>query len=276
MYPAFLVDVEFVWGFQARIVGLSRTSPSFHYPPPTTLLGALSQSIARELGVGEHAGKELISLIGRNVLALGVRPVNCVPLPYEDINRIVAVKLTSGVHYPEPSDLTGSYDSPARGKTIMMSLNNEAPKIRAAIVMKKDHVDFKGRTINITEDHFWRIHRLGSKESRVSVVNVERREAKISQNVKVSSRSSFPVFSGVIPLEEIVRKWSYEVYINPREASYGKELNPFLNYMEGRAVIPYRIPLIVVKSEPPEMLVEVRGGAAAYRIEDEYVIGWGE
>jgi len=276
MYPAFLVDIEFVWGFQARIVGLSRTSPSFHYPPPTTFLGALSQSIARELGIGEHDGKELISLIGRNVLALGVRPINCVPLTYEDINRIIAVKVTSGVHYPEPSDLAGSYDSPARGKTIMMSLDNEAPKIRVSIVMKKDYVDFKGRTINIAEDHFWRIHRLGSKESRVSVVNVEKKEAEIFQQRKVLSHSSFPVFNGVAPIEEIKRKWIYEVYIDPRQASYSDKSNPYLSYMEGRAIVPYRIPLMTVRSESPEILVEVKGGAAAYKIGDEFVVGWGE
>jgi len=277
MYPAFLVDIEFVWGFQARIVGLSRTSPSFHYPPPTTFLGALSQSIARELGIGEHDGKELISLIGRNVLALGVRPINCVPLTYEDINRIIAVRVLHGrEHYPEPSDLAGSYDSPARGKTIMMSLDNEAPKIRVSIVMKKDYVDFKGRTINITEDHFWRIHRLGSKESRVSVVNVEKEEAEIFQQRKVLSHSSFPFLDGVAPIEEIRRKWIYEVYIDPRQASYSDKSNPYLNYMEGRAIVPYRIPLMTVRSEPPEILVEVKGEAAAYKVGDEFVVGWGE
>jgi len=276
MYPAFLVDIEFVWGFQARIVGLSRTSPSFHYPPPTTFLGALSQSIARELGIGEHDGKELISLIGRNVLALGVRPINCVPLTYEDINRIIAVKVTGKVHYPEPSDLAGSYDSPARGKTIMMSLDNEAPKIRVSIVMKKDYVDFKGRTINITEDHFWRIHRLGSKESRVSVVNVEKKEAEIFQQRKVLSHSSFPFLNGVALIEEIRRKWIYEVYIDPRQASYSDKSNPYLSYMEGRAIVPYRIPLMTVRSEPPEILVEVNGEAAAYKVGDEFVVGWKE
>jgi len=276
MYPAFLVDIEFVWGFQARIVGLSRTSPSFHYPPPTTFLGALSQSIARELGIGEHDGKELISLIGRNVLALGVRPINCVPLTYEDINRIIAVKVTGKVHYPEPSDLAGSYDSPARGKTIMMSLDNEAPKIRVSIVMKKDYVDFKGRTINMTEDHFWRIHRLGSKESRVSVVNVEKKEAEIFQQRKVLSHSSFPFLNGVALIEEIRRKWIYEVYIDPRQASYSDKSNPYLSYMEGRAIVPYRIPLMTVRSEPPEILVEVKGEAAAYKIGDEFVVGWKE
>jgi len=274
MYPAFLVDIEFVWGFQARIAGLSKTSPSFHYPPPTTFLGALSQSIARELGIGEHAGKKLISLIGRNVLALGVRPINCVPLTYEDINRIIAVKKTRGKYCPNPRNLAGSYDSPARGKTITMSLDDKAPKIRFIIVMKKDSADFGDRSISITEDHFWRIHRLGSKESRVSVVNVEKKEAEIFQQRKVLSYSSFPVFNGVTPIEEIRRKWIYEVYINPREASYDDRSNPCLNYMEGRTIVPYRIPLMTVRSEPPEILVEVKGDAAAYKIGDEFVVGW--
>jgi CRISPR-associated protein, Cas5a family len=129
--------VEFTWGFQSRIAGLSKTSPSFFYPPPTTFLGALGESIARKLGVGEYAGRDIISSLSRNLLAFGVRPLNCIPQKYEDLNRIIAVKITGGIHYPTPKNIFASYDSPARGKTILVSLDDNSPAMRFFLVFKK-------------------------------------------------------------------------------------------------------------------------------------------
>lgn len=156
---AFIVDVEFVWGFQTRIAGLSKTSPSFYYPPPTTFLGALGESIARKLGVGESAGRGIIASLGRELLALGIRPLNCVPLKYEDINKIIAVKLTSGIPYPDPRNMASSYDSPARGKTVMVSLDENSPILRFLLVFRKDKIDLRGKALELDEDYFWRIHR---------------------------------------------------------------------------------------------------------------------
>ncbi|MEM0017938.1 MAG: type I-A CRISPR-associated protein Cas5a [Candidatus Korarchaeum sp.] len=273
-YPAFIVDLEFVWGFQARIVGLSKTSPSFHYPPPTTFLGALGHSIARELGVGESSGGEIIARLGRKLLALGVRPVNCVPLVYEDLSRILAVKVTSGVLYPDPRNLAGSYDSPARGKTAMMSLDDKAPTLRFALIFKEDFMDFNGKSVKIGEDHFWKIHRIGSKESRVSVVNVERLEARLSQKKVSSTYYSFPVSKYVTPKEEIQSKWLYEVYIDPRSVSYTSRENPFLSYSGGR-LLPYRIPIMVSRFDPPEYMLEVMA-PVLYELEGEVIVGWSE
>ncbi|MEM3691666.1 MAG: CRISPR-associated protein Cas5 [Candidatus Korarchaeum sp.] len=275
-YPAFSVDVEFVWGFQARIVGLSKTSPSFHYPPPTTLLGALSCSIARDLRLGEKSGSDLITQLGRNILAIGVRPINCVPLVYEDLSRIIAVKMGEKL-YPRPDNLAGSYDSPARGKTSMVSLNGDAPRLRFSLVLKSNSIEFEGEKVAIKEEHFWKIHRLGSKESRVSVVDVKRLEAESHQGRGISYYG-FPVFKDVKPIEEIMGKWTYEVYINPRKI--GARLNPqkeewkgpFPDYMEN--AIPYRVPIMVSKANPPKFLVEAKDEASLYKVGDEILVGW--
>ncbi|MEM4141284.1 MAG: type I-A CRISPR-associated protein Cas5, partial [Nitrososphaeria archaeon] len=85
MPTGYILDIEFTWGFQAKIVGLSKTSPSFYYPPPTTILGAIAESIAKEHNVSEFKGKEIIPKLSENLLAIGIRPVNCVPIKYEDL-----------------------------------------------------------------------------------------------------------------------------------------------------------------------------------------------
>jgi CRISPR-associated protein Cas5a/b/c len=271
---AFIVDVEFVWGFQTRIAGLSKTSPSFYYPPPTTFLGALGESIARKLGVGESAGRGIIASLGRELLALGIRPLNCVPLKYEDINKIIAVKLTSGIPYPDPRSIASSYDSPARGKTVMVSLDENSPILRFLLVFRKDKIDLRGKALELDEDYFWRIHRLGSKESRVSVIDVRRKDGIDAEEGKIISKYSFPVMKGVQPLEELQRKWLYETYINPRDIEYSERVNPVLTYMESRSLIPFRIPILVVRTEEPEFIVEVREPSAYYRVDGEVVIGW--
>lgn len=271
---AFIVDVEFVWGFQTRIAGLSKTSPSFYYPPPTTFLGALGESIARKLGVGESAGRGIIASLGRELLALGIRPLNCVPLKYEDINKIIAVKLTSGIPYPDPRSIASSYDSPARGKTVMVSLDENSPILRFLLVFRKDKIDLRGKALELDEDYFWRIHRLGSKESRVSVIDVRRKDGIDAEEGKIISKYSFPVMKGVQPLEELQRKWLYEAYINPRDIEYSERVNPVLTYMESRSLIPFRIPILVVRTEEPEFIVEVREPSAYYRVDGEVVIGW--
>ncbi|MGC8933473.1 MAG: type I-A CRISPR-associated protein Cas5a [Candidatus Methanodesulfokora sp.] len=273
MSVAFSADLEFVWGFQARAAGLSKTPPSFYYPPPTTFLGALAESIARKIGIGESAGREMITALSRNVLAVGIRPINCVPLKYEDINKIIAVKWTSGVLHPSPGDLAGSYDSPARGKTVMMSLDDSSPALRIIVVLKKDEIELRGRKVRIEEDHLWGIHRLGSKESRISVVDVKRQDAKAEEG-RTTSKCSFPVMEGIKLLEELQRKWLYEVYVNPREVIYGREGSPALMYIEGRSLIPFRIPIMVTRAGQPEFAVEVKSPAAFYRVGEDVVIGW--
>jgi CRISPR-associated protein Cas5a/b/c len=271
---AFIVDVEFVWGFQARVVGLSKTSPSFYYPPPTTFLGALSESISKKLEIGESAGRKIIKILSNNLLALGVRPLNCIPLKYEDINKIISVKITSGVLYPNPKDLAKSYDSPARGKTIMASIDDDSPIIRFFIVLKNDSIVFEDKNVRMSTDYFWGVHRLGSKESRVSVINVAKQENIDALKGRTTSKYSFPLIGGIKPLYELQKEWLYEMYINPKEISYTDKENPTLAYIEGASLVKFMIPVLVTKYEQPEFVVEVENPAAFYKIGDETVIGW--
>jgi len=268
------VDVEFVWGFQSRIAGLSKTSPSFFYPPPTTFLGALGESIARKLAVGESAGREIITSLSRNLLAFGVRPLNCVPQKYEDLNKIIAVKVTGGIHYPDPRNIFGSYDSPARGKTILVSLDNNSPLIRFFLVFKKCQVEFGERSVELDQDSFWRIHRLGSKESVVSVIDVRRKDGVEVEEGRTTSKCSFPLTNGVKPCAELQGRWFYEVYTRPKDLLYSDKANPILTYLKKENLIPFLIPILITRSSEPEYLIEVSDPAAFYRVDEETVVGW--
>lgn len=262
----FLADYEFVWGFQARVAGLSKTPPSFLYPPPTTFLGALAEAIAKDYGIPERRGRELMAKISENLLAIGFRPLNCFPVKYMDINRILAVRITGGVLYPSPSDPAKSFDSPARGKTILCSLNDDAPKIRWFLIFR-DGFNFSGSKIEISEDHFWKVHRIGSKESVVSAVNVEKVEAKARSGI-VYTNYSYPIEDGIKELEKNGR-WEFEVYMNPYELSAE---SPVTLYLSGKKALPFRIP-IMRTSFAPESRVEV-SKLVAYEAGSEVVVGW--
>ncbi len=261
----FVVDTEFVWGFQSRVVGLSKTSPSFYYPPPTTFLGAVAEVIAKDHGIGEERGREIISRLGRNLLAIGVKPVNCRPVKYEDVNRIIAVKITSGVLYPNPSDLAKSFDSPARGKTVLASLDGGAAKLRWFLVFDSTKLEIDGKRIEIDEDCFWKIHRLGSKESVVSVSDVKTVDVA-ALGGEVETTYSFPARGVEILKEETSRNWAYEVYINPFSAG-----DPVRDYIEGRNVLPFKVPVLSRRDE--EYFCRIRAGIA-YSFGDEVVVGW--
>jgi len=268
----FIVDVEFVWGFQARIVGLSKTSPSFYYPPPTTFLGALAEVIAKDKRIGEKEGKEVITQLSQNLLAIGVKPINCKPIKYEDLNRIIAVKITSGILYPNPKDLGKSFDSPARGKTILTSFS-DAPKLRWFLVFKDDSIRINNDKISLNEDVFWKIHRIGSKESVVSIIDVKKvmKELEVIRKDRVETTYSFPVRRGVnIEKEETERNWVYEVYINP----FNVKDNPVKNYIEGKNILPFKIPILNTADDEYFCRVRVEDDAVAYKFEDEVVIGW--
>jgi len=258
----FIVDTEFIWGFQARIAGLSKTSPSFYYPPPTTFLGALAEVIAKEEQIGESEGRKIIERLSENLLAIGVRPLNCIPLKYEDINKIIMIRAVgTEIKSPRPDKIATSFDSPARGKTILSSLDSDAPALRWFLVFKDDKVG----TI-LSEEHFWRIHRLGSKESRVTVINVKKFEPEVVSG-KVVTSYSFPskfVLDGV----EKQFRWEYEVYVDPFNVKYGEKVNPVVNYMSGRNVVPFKIPILVTKVPLCQVECDV-----AYKHGNEVVVG---
>ncbi len=268
---AYIVDVEFLWGFQANVIGLSKTPPSFYYPPPTTFLGALAEALAKHYRLGEKRGKELIPKISQNLLAIGVKPVNCFPIKYEDINRIITLKLTANILYPSPKNLAGSFDAPARGKTALISLDNDPPMIRVFIVLKKDTVIFDKKHLELSEDVFWKIHRIGSKESRVSIIDVRKIGKLQVKEKKGVTNYSFPLANGVSPMYSLEGLWEYEIYVKPYNL---KSYLQITEYIVGKNTFPFMIPLKKTVLEEPKYYVVLEQNLVLYKAENEAIIGY--
>ncbi len=267
----YILDIEFVWGFQSKIVGLSKTSPTFYYPPPTTILGALAEALAREQNIGEAKGKEIIIKLSENLLAIGLKPINCSPIKHEDINRIITIKRTGLGKDPDPERLQSAFDAPATGKTIFSTLDDNAPLLRIFLVFKSPEILLEDDKFLITPDSLWRIHRLGSKESVVSVSNVEKC-SKIDRrtNTIIDTEYSFPILPEIQQSECLRRRWEREVYIDPFNI---REYNPLKSYLFGENLIPYHIPLKVEEGSQPLCSVYFSKPAIEYAYKDERVIG---
>ncbi len=160
----FLADVEFIWGFQSGIVGMSKSTPSFLLPPPSTVLGAIAEAYARRKGLSEGRSPTTICYLAKDLLVLTYKPLNAVPLSYQDLNKVIAVRVSGGTKYPSVQDPYGSFDAPARGKTILSTIDEKPPTLRIFAVFKI--------SADVTADDLWRIRRIGTKESLVSVVDV--------------------------------------------------------------------------------------------------------
>ncbi|MEM0083865.1 MAG: type I-A CRISPR-associated protein Cas5a [Candidatus Methanomethylicia archaeon] len=185
----FLFDVEFNWGFQARIAGMSKTSPSYIFPPPTSILGALSEAYARRKGLSESKSVETMNRLSTKLLALSYKSLNAIPITFQDINKIIAIRIAAGVEYPSAKNVYGSFDAPARGKTFLSSIDGRTPTIRIMLVFKDD--------IDITSEDLWKIKRIGSKESMTSTVNVIEENPKIVREPPIITQYLFPVMEGL-------------------------------------------------------------------------------
>ncbi len=265
---AYKIRLEFVWGHQSRIIGLSKTNPSYYYPPPTTIIGAVAEPLAKNHRLGENPATVALlqRALSHDLLALGVKPVNAFPLKYMDINRIVAVGDKKRKKYPSPEDLVGSFDAPARGKTIMSPLRpGEPPMIDVLLVFSKPLIRVKGIDIRISAESLWEIHRLGSKESIVSVVDVDATDkVSLEQGLAITSYS-FPLTASVSVVEKLGGRWTYEVYVNPYSLGSSEPL--LHQYFSGKNLLTYMIPLRTSSSEDPMIKLRVREPNTIYSVE---------
>jgi len=270
----FKVDVEFIWGFQAKVAGYSKTSPSFYYPPPTTILGAVAESLAKENNIGEKKGKEIIPRLAQNLLALGIRPLNCVPIRFSDINKLIAIKITGGVLYPDAKDLFGSFDAPATGKTLLTTLDKQPPTLRIFLVFITKEITLDERKEMILDKSvLWNIHRIGTKESIASVVDVDEFSPD-KRSGRAETQYSFPLIDGVKPLDYIRPKWVSETLINPFSLkSYDENDNPVKNYLMGEKTVRYFLPILQETQNLPSYAVELLNNMCFYEKDGERVVG---
>ncbi len=268
---AFIVDMEFDWGFQARIIGLSKTAPSYDYPPPTTFLGAIAESLARKYWLSERTWPHFLKALTSNLLALGVRPLNCTPLTFMDINRIISIRRAGKEWYPSAQYIYKSFDAPARGKTIFSPLEYDAPRLRWFIIFKSNNIKVKDKELILDTEDFWRIHRLGSKESRVTVVKVNEVSDKVETCMKCEARTnySFPIINGIIdPLDEFFGTWIYVTWVNPFRIAEMK-VSMFKAYMERKAISAFKAPILETRFSRYSHLVKLSNWASLYYYEED-------
>jgi len=257
----FLFDVEFMWGFQARIAGMAKSSPSYIFPPPTSILGSLAESYARRKGLSESKSVETMRELSNVLLTLAYKPCNAVPIVVQDLNRIIAIRTAAGVSYPSLMDVYGSFDAPARGKTILSSINNEPPILRVMLVFKEGS--------DVIVDDIWRMKRIGSKESMISVIKVVEGIPEILKDGIIKTKYSFPHIDGM--------DWDHdgeyvEQYFVPPIPILGQSLvdSPSALYLRSQVVkyvigVPYRDYQFRIKKLPP--------GFVGYKIGEEVAIG---
>lgn len=259
----FLVDVEFMWGFQSRVVGMSKTSPSFLLPPPTTLLGALTEVYARRKGKSEFKSSSTMKELAENVLGFSYRLLNAIPLSYQDISRIISIKKSQGIEYPSPIDPFGSYDAPARGKTILSTIDEKAPMLRIFAVFKD--------TADVIAEDFWKIKRIGSKESMVSVVNVVEGEPIVIKSGVVETNYLLALTPEI---ESSLENWygSLQLEFVPIHYLTLSESVPEL-YLEGKK-LRYSINVPSFDTANTKVRVSLPASYVAYKMEDEVIIGF--
>lgn len=270
----YLIDIEFMWGFQARIAGMSKTSSSFPYPPPSTILGAITEAYSIRKMRGEGDFLKTLNEISTHLIALSYRSLNAIPMTYQDINRVLAVGQRGGVNYPSVKDPYGSFDAPARGKTVLVSVDDSPPTLRVALIVD-DLIDLK-------PEDLWKIKRIGSKESLVSVVDV----VEITpQKVGKPSANDGSTISGVnhsIPLlrgTEIQRiegmyitEYFVNIYRKPLTEPPAKLYITSTVESESEDIVKYIIGL-PLGGEEFKAVVKLSNGLAGYKMRDEVVIG---
>lgn len=229
---AIVFDVEFMWGFQARVSGQSKSPPSYPFPPLTTVLGALAMAYGRRTRRGEDSGVELMRELSRDLLALSFKPLNTLPLHFVDVSRVFAIGGRGGIRYPDPRDVYvyKSFDAPGRGSTILGSLDGEPPRVRYVLVLKDSSP--------LTLDDAWSIRRLGSRESLVCVTLAEEVPVRVTPKGETFSTSyATPLLEGIRVVEHgtVLR----ESCVSP----YRLSTAPSVAYSAGESVLQLLIPL---------------------------------
>ncbi len=261
-YTAYIVDTEFVWGYQTNVAGLSKTPPSFTYPPPTTFLGAITEAIAKRKGLGESSYIRTLNELVEPLVAIAIKPRNIYPLKTLDINRVIAVKEAAGKKFPDPDEPDKSFDAPARGKTVASPVGGP-PIITWVLVFAKEPASLDARDL-------WRIHRLGTKESVVSVTRVEKTKATVAEEGKARTEYSVPLRYVKRFIPRIGSEWIIETYADPFRPFNGD--SPATRYVAGDTVL-FALPLNKGSLMLSVANVEVGEGGAVYRVGKASVVG---
>jgi|ECHnycMinimDraft_1075156.scaffolds.fasta_scaffold00316_4 CRISPR-associated protein Cas5a/b/c len=256
----FSFDVQFHWGFQVRVAGMSKSAPSFLFPPPSTVLGAIAEPYATRRGFSEARVSETLSLMSRATLCLTYKSLNAIPLSFQDVNRVIAIRTSSGVSYPSARNVYGSFDAPARGKTTLSPIGAGEPATLRFLLVVSDSLDLRVEDV-------WKVKRIGSKESLVTVSRVVEAEPEVLRG-EVETDYSLPLDQGV---EVVDGPGSYvDQFFVPVEGG-ALTSSPASLYLESKTK-RYRI-WLPKGGEGEKAKVRLSGGYVGYRVAGEVAVG---
>ena len=185
MEPHFLTStVELHWGFIVRLVGTSASQPAYPLPPPTTVVGAFMNPLARILGVGEGGQpRRLHRVISRAMecalratlaASAGVLPGKTGVAVYEEPSRILGGAYKAGGSYEkavkQPPYIAVQELLPVQGTGAA-----SAPKLRLVLAWLLDLGKIQS-CLDVTigsqelESAAWSVYRVGSREGLVSTI----------------------------------------------------------------------------------------------------------
>lgn len=254
----FLIKVEFQWGFQARVAGMSKTASSFLFPPPTTLLGAIAEPYSVRKGFSEGRAVKTMGELSRGILSLSYKSLNAFPTSFQDINRIIAIRTSGRISYPSPIDPNGSFDAPARGKTSLSTLDGMPPTFSIALVISE--------ALDLRVEDLWKIKRIGSRESLVAVTEVKEIKPTIVGD-EVLTTYSFPCDEGVEILE-YSGQYVDQFFVPVR----GLEDSPANLYLNSKAK-KFRVGLPLTEFTQFKAKLKLSKGYVGYGLDQEQVVG---
>jgi len=185
MFIALQVKVEFHWGYWIRRPGTSKYQGVVPIPPPTTLIGALTSSLAKTSKIpvsGEVLrlhGKGIVSpayLLEGSILASSCY-LEGIAYPWDDLNRYITLHFQAKTRDSEEEKEAGGRRYLAKyrfgaipcGKVYypsgMMTISYIFSEEKLRNLMNNPEVEL--------EEAAWEIQRIGSKESITTVKEVK-------------------------------------------------------------------------------------------------------
>jgi len=160
------VNIQPHWGYALRLVPFSKSKPALPVPPPTTFIGALAYPLNVILGMPENYGEVSGADRYRSMFVSVNARINVPIIKYGDLTR---------VFWYRKEEKTVQSDAISLEKVYSMS---DGGSIDVIYVVNEDEVERIVGELSTLKLAAWGVSRVGSKESIVSVENVELRKAE--------------------------------------------------------------------------------------------------
>ncbi len=242
MFHYVKADIKSSGVMAIRSVPQSKMRMAYHYPPPGTLVGALSYPLLHL----KNSRKEVI-YEGKNFKSAAeeVLPfVKWATVSVSERPKVYGTLLKINRLY------RGSVDSGVTSMPFSLNYGVKDHKLTVIYLIDCEVLQKYGYTLKEVERAVWGITRIGSRESIVSVENVEMGRAELKRTEEANTRFAFLVEDRIIEgkgLLQSVVDWTHGL------SSYTKSERLLFFYPEGSARV--RGELNVVRADGEEVVI---------------------